>query len=506
MLFKTKLVLATIVCCCLNTSSILAQPSANPADYITLYPGVYSDKEQEPVAAYIAEIKAIKERGPLDVQALVNDTLPAGTPGVGPKIKATREWIEYNNSKYDPDNKLLNIDRVAKKYGYESIFAFPAFAAHDDTFMKPWPPQARDTLLVSDLNHEIEVLAPIYPGDTLFLVADDRDFVDLTPAEGSIYRHIAIQTKGSIYNQDGIKVNSVIFRVTESLKVYKDGLAPENPGFPDIWEAPNWLARPAYVYTDADWNKIKTIWKHEKPRGKRSLYWGDVKVGDTPNVTLDGPIAQSVTPTPHWGMGSGGSKTLKSEFLNKKSAKQLTLNEDTGLYTPSNVELLIPTPPSQESNGTETEAGAIDTAEIHSDEDSNAVDTQEIHKDNESRSPLINYMGREYAIRHLYNWMGYEGKLKSIKWSIMDPKGHANYGKDVPVSPFANRYLSQLPEMKDKYVNSHGLTRDLAIVQSKVINKYVQNDEFRVDLIWWIETIQGDIWQEGYASVALPTK
>ena len=66
----------------------------------------------------------------------------------------------------------------------------------------------------------------------LYLVADEREMIDLTPTAGSIYRSVAIQTRGSIYNQRGEKVNEVVFRVTESIKLYKDpNDAPKNPGF-----------------------------------------------------------------------------------------------------------------------------------------------------------------------------------------------------------------------------------------------------------------------------------
>ena len=48
----------------------------------------------------------------------------------------------------------------------------PCYGAHDDTFMVPYPPDARDTLLVSQLSHSVTNYRPVYPGDTLYLVAD----------------------------------------------------------------------------------------------------------------------------------------------------------------------------------------------------------------------------------------------------------------------------------------------------------------------------------------------
>jgi len=84
-------------------------------------------------------------------------------------------------------------------------------------------PDDQDTLLVSDLSHSVTNYVPLYPGDRVYLVTNARHIIDLTPAEGSIYRSIAIQCEGSIYNQRGEKVSDVIVRVTENLKKYKEG-------------------------------------------------------------------------------------------------------------------------------------------------------------------------------------------------------------------------------------------------------------------------------------------
>jgi hypothetical protein len=115
-------------------------------------------------------------------------------------------------------------------------------------------------------------------------------------------------------------------------------------------------------------------------------------------------------------------------------------------------------------------------------------------------------MGREYAIRHINNWMGDKGWLQNIRWSIMEPRSHALYGKQVVANPSAVRYLDKVPALKGKFVNAHGLTNDLAIVKSYVEKKYVKDGDFLVDLIWWVETIDGAIFEEGGATIKLPSK
>ena len=465
----------------------------SPEDFIKLYPGVYSEREKDPVEKYIADNRALEERGQIDVKALINGTLPKDTPGVGPVIEVTGEMVRYNNGKYDPENPVLNDTEYARKLGYRDIPAYPSFGAHDDTYMKPYPTQVRDKLLVSDLNHNITNYRPVYPGDTLYLVINSRDVTDLTPTGGSIYRSIAIQSKGCIYNQNGQRVSDVIFRVTESIRIYKKGKGPENPSFTEIWEAPDWMSRPAHYYTDEDWKLIRNIWSKEKRQGAVPLYWEDVEVGDEPAWTLDGPIEESVSPVPPWGMGTGGSRTMKKEIMDPDIFKTMIRGENDGIYRLPDKEDYVPPVPGADS----MEKDPMDTG---------AIDTEDIHRKKETRAVLINYMGRDFAIRHINNWLGDHGWLQNIRWSIMDPRAHARYGKTAPLNPQAEHFLSRVPKMKDKHVNSHGLTGDVAIVKSYVYDKYVRDGEFLVELVWWIESIEGDIWEEGGATVRLPSK
>ncbi len=122
-------------------------------DFVALYPGVCTEREEPLVRQYLADNKALEERGEIDVQALVKGTLPKDTPGLGPSYVASEAMIRYNNEKYDPDNPVLNDSEYAKKLGRKDIIAMPCFGANDDIFMVPYPPDARDTLLVSQLNH-----------------------------------------------------------------------------------------------------------------------------------------------------------------------------------------------------------------------------------------------------------------------------------------------------------------------------------------------------------------
>lgn len=472
-----------------------ADGTVDPSRFLKVYPGVYTEREKPLVEKYLADNAALESRGEIDVKKLISGKLPKGTPGLGPVIQVTEEWLKYNSGKYNPDNPLFNNKAYATKAGFKDIPAYPVFGAHDDTFMVPFPPAARDTLLVSELNHDVRSYAPIYPGDTLYLVMNSRHLIDLTPPEGSIYRNVAIISEGSVYNQHGVKVNDVTFRVTESLKQYVDPSdAPENPSFMDVWESPNWMGRPAHYYTDEDWKRIKGIWKAETIRGAKPLYWEDVTVGERPTPTLDGPIEVSVAPVPPWGMGAGGSRTLKQEILNPRTFGKMVRGEKDGIYRLEDRSSYVPMAPKQ------------DLPEGAPSPDAGAIVTTDIHKEGVQRSPLVNYMGRDLAMRHITNWMGDKGNITHICWSIMDPRSLAAVGKSVPANPYAEHWLSEVPGMEDRFVEIHGLTQDVGYVQSYVTAKYVEDDRFLVDLVWWIETIDGLIWLEGKTTVELPSR
>lgn len=471
----------------------------NPEDFIVLYPGVYTDNEKDAVESYFTECEKINSRDPVDVKALISGTLPDDTPGIGPQVSVTEAMMRYNAEKYDPENPIYNDAEYAKALGFENLPAIFTYGAHDDTYTTPYPGHVRDTLLVSQLSHSVDNLAPIYPGDTLYMVHDKRTITDITPTEGSIYRTVALYGEGSIYNQKGIKVNHVIFNCTESVKIYKEGKRPAEMGFPQMWEAPDWTSRPEHYYSDADYEWMKTIWKGEKRQGNVPLYWEDVTVGDEPVPTLDGPIIESVLPTAPFGMGVGGTRTMKKEILDDEIFKTMIKRKKDGIYVLPNKADYTPAVPDGAKvvmlfdDGRDIDNGDVDTSDIHS-------------VGEEDRAPIINFFGRDTALRHINNWMGDYGTVKNISWGIMCPETHAAFGKPVPQNPHFKNFLLLSPKTKDIVMTTHGLTKDIAYVKSVVADKYVLNGKFMVKLVWWIEEIGGEAWIQGSADVELPSR
>lgn len=303
--------------------------------FVTVYPGQWTEREKPYAEEYMAKIKELEDRGPIDVQALIAGKIEKGTQGFSNVLEVKEDMMLYNAKKYDPDNKLYTDDAYAQKLGYKAKIAMPAFAAHDDSFLTAFNGKARDFLAVTGLHHEIEQLAPIYAGDTVYLVKDKLEMIDLTPKEGSCYRNLVLKCYGSAYNQNGEKVLEVMFSARENLKSYED---PADMGNQKAWESPDWWTRPEHYYTDAEWQEIFDTWAKECPRGDEILYWDDVNVGDMPNVTIDGPIHTSAMPQPGacFGMATNGSRTMK-ELADPAVRAKMTRDPKFGVYVPEDM-------------------------------------------------------------------------------------------------------------------------------------------------------------------------
>jgi len=506
--------------------------------FLTLYPGVYTEKEKAHVEKYFADNKAIEEN-PVNIKALINGALPKDTPGLGATLKVTESMVRYFNKLRDPENPLLNDAAYAKKAGFKDILAYPTFGAHDDTFMIPYPTKARDTLLVADLIHSVTNYRPVYPGDTLYLVNNSRHVTDLTPETGSIYRSNAIVNQGSVYNQRGEKVLDVKYTVEENIKVYKEGLAPANPTFNDWWEefgrgtgAPPGTAGSGrggsagggtYYYTDDDWKIIKDIWSKERHQGATPLYWEDIKIGDQPTPTLEGPVDAAPAVAVPWGMGLGGNQTLKKYIMDPEIFKTLVRSKTDGIYRPAGKDdYILPVPAESQTGGKFGDMGAVD-AVLSSAQQTEGVVSSGAEGDAAAYDAstagggggagMMNFSQRDYAIRHLSDWMGDKGWLYNIRWGGLFSADMAARGNPHPaVNPRAMDFLQidRVPkEVKDaKVYPALGGGSRFILIRSYVYDKYVKNGEFFVELVWWQERLggAGGSGMMGCATIKLPSK
>ena len=460
-------------------------------EFVKFYPGIYTEREKAALREFMDVCDAIAKRGPVSPADISAGKVTEDMPGVYTQLM-TEEIIRYNNAKYDPDNPVYNDEEYARKLGYAGLPAIQMIAGHDDTFMAPFPRNARDYMLVSGLNHEVSCYAPVYPGDTMYFIVDERHILDLTPPEGSEFRSVAIETSGSVYNQRGELVNKVAFRCVENLKALTD---PENMMEPDErdWIGPDWASREEHFYTDEDWEKIIGIWKNEHRQGAEPLYWEDVPVGFMPAETLDGPIDDSIEPTFRLGMGNGGTRTLRHEIMDPEFRKTMYRSKKNGIYRMPVRTDSWPKAPDMKIKYDEDYGGGFRSVDLPDDQESD-------------RFMLINFMGRDVALRHLNNFMGDYGKLVDIKWGIMSPDSLASRGFTVPKSPNATDFLSVVPFKKDEPITEHGMERDVMWVKSYVFDKYCADGKHYVRLAWWVDTILGETYESGWATVELPSR
>ena len=341
-------------------------------------------------------------------------------------------------------------------------------------------------LAVTGLLDEIDQLGPVYAGDTLYLVKDKLELIDLTPKEGSIYRNLVLKCYGSVYNQKGEKVLGVLFSARENLKSYED--PADMPEGMRGWESPDWWTRPEHYYTDEEWQAIFDTWAKEDYRGDKILYWDDVQVGDMPNVTIDGPIHASCNPTPPYGMAVGGSRTMK-ELADPAVRAKMTRDPKFGVYVPEDMKQWDPeVPPYDDPRakmGPPPGAGAP---------------PKEV-----KRGIFIYFLGRDFAIHHINNWMGTHGWIQNIRWGIMtDP---VEQGFAFPKNTAVCEMIEKIPCMKGKKCNTHGLQYDVMKIHSQVYDKYEKDGEYFVELGFWITTINDDeIYEEGGATMKLPKR
>lgn len=472
----------------------------NPDDFIMQYPGVYTGAAKAAMDKYFATLDGINNTEVCGADIIAGRVKE---PKLGAVLEISGNMIRYCNSKYAPEYEIALDPEIAKAHGYKDIFGMIGFSACDDVYTMPSPPEARDTLLVSQICHEITSVTPVYPGDTIYMVRDKTIVTDMTPPEGSLYRHLHQQNYGTVYNQKGEIVNKVLFTLMESVKLYKDECLPkprEQFGFADMWEDPDWFARPQHIYTDDDYARLKRIWKNEVARGENPLFWDELAVGyELPEGTF-GPIYDGIAPTKPYGMGVCGGVKLKRYFLDESLSGMLVRDDATGIYTTSDAEINSPATPdgikpfflAPPDEAEEPKSGEINTADIH--------------KTANERSALINLMGRDIAAAHILNFIGYNGRMRTIRWSIMSPDVHAKLGKPVPASDSFVCFTRRLPGMEAATIDAHGLTTDVALVRACVADKYVENTEHVAVIVYWLEDIDGNTWLTGEAEVVLPAR
>lgn len=440
------------------------------SEFEMFYPGKYSEEDAAILKEYTDTCAAINGRGPIDPQKLVAGELE-GVPGIGGHFFTKKEltaWecgIETGN--FDPKNPLYNDEEYAKKLGFRAVPALPLAVNTGDNNITPMPAPLRDNLVVSGLNHVIRFVAPAYPGDVIYHVCDHREVEDITPAGGSELRTFAITANGSVYNQHGELIAVNYDRVKESLRRHADPEQRRKVPMPK-WECPAWWdLRPRHKYTDEDWKFIRSVWAKEPQPHDEAVTWDSVSIGDRPVEYIEAPIQQLDQVRFHalWEMGF---PSVKDVMQDPEMFSVMYRHEETGEY--------------YESNG----VGHIEDGFTPN-----------------HRPCFYNFMPTYFVCRAFQNWMGNVGtRIDTVAWRIMN--NLPGYEEDIPDFPDPDSYIALVPELKDKKILDHGMVGDVLWIRSYVSDKYIQDGRKLVKIVYWVQTIEEQIYQEGYVIAELP--
>ena len=476
---------------------------SDPVDeLLTWMPGNYDEDEQKLLAEKTAEVGVFEARGDIDVQAMINGTLAEEIPVVGkgcPKeisdagragrLITEQECLELAE-RYNPQNPLFNDPEYAKGTVWRGLYAMPCIEVAG--YMPKMPTGMGDNMVVSGLNHTITYYRPIRPGDRLFRVYDTQGYREIT-IPGSTYRTFQVYGTGRTFNQRGELVDEGASIVKESFNRYAD---PAERTYANCWESPDWWKqRPYHYYTDEDWKTIEHYWNSEKIRGNKVLWWEDVQIGDEPTPTLDGPVISEAAAAGLVDDCGPAIQAIRTQYCDPEQRRRMTRNRH-GIYVPV-LPTKSPPPPPKEGDAPPPPMPL--------------EGKKSSEKLSDGRFVFMNTLARRFAQRMITNWMGDNGFLFREGWSIMP----VVYGYDglIPDHDWMPElfdkvpYFEKVPFLKGKRAMVHGLAGDVSINRAYVTDKYV-DDEGRhlVDLVWWCETIEGDIFQEGFFTVQLPAR
>ena len=462
------------------------------------YPGLYNEQDTKVLNKFHAELDLINKRSEVDIDDLIRGKLE-GQPGIGQAVKITAESIMQAATCYGANNPRWTDTNYANKTKWGAMANHTVWAEGIGLPAMPKTGGIGDFMVVSNYNVSASYYKPVYEGDTLYTVVEKQHSVDITPSHGSFYRTFTMAGRGSTYNQKGELVHEGAFIITESFRRYKDPVK-RMPNGAHIWESPNWWTRPLYIYTDEDWENIISIWKNEKIRGSKTLYWDDVNIGDEPPPRAVGPLLADegagfmlglFAPAPQW------SVDTKLRVLDPKTFSKMVKNK-WGIYIlPENLERWNKVHASGETIGND---GVYNS---------------------DGRATVQNSICPKYVAGMLYNWMGDDGWLQRIGWDFMElPPGFAggvDYQKDPTRIPNIPRhlypalfdkfpYLEKVPYMRGKRAAWHPMEGDLIICRACVTDKYRQGNDYFVDLIFWLESLDKYLLEEGFATVKLPKR
>ena len=473
-------------------------------DVLTLYPGQYLPEELAAMAKVRQQIQQDLSRKDLSFEELVQ-TSDGQSRGVPYRVTVDPAEVQARMRALDPWNPIWFDEAAAKAAGFERLPAPEGWACPKGGYFGGMDKSFGDYTCVKEHHHYCTYHAPIYQGDTLYPVLIDQGFWDATPYEGSTWRTWALRGTAKVYNQDGVLVMTQTCGVEECFQINADpalrSWEADNMGI----EEPEFQNHAIHHYTDADWETIRGLWSQEHRRGAEPLYWEDVSVGDQPPITVDGPY----TCPGKGGMVMSVSAPSRSCWYLREHWGEpgLELSRDEfGVYHVDELDR-------QEAAERQAAMEASMKARPHPDGPKPGEDKKGPPKkpplgnspvEVRGKATMDNFTGRDSALRAIHNWIGDLGRVTALSWCIGASGGER---PGIPSHPNRRSPFLAVPGMEHRHTEVHGEEGDLAVNRIYVTGKRVDAaGNHLADVTWWTETIEGQIYTEGTATVCLPAR
>ena len=430
-------------------------------EFEIFYPYQYDEHDKKIIDEALARMNS-KSKEPIP-----------GMPGMGPNTAVLEDMIAYAK-KWAPWNPLYSDPEYAKASNWEGLMAYPTykepmgmggFMIRGDLGLEYRGMAEGEQIVGNGMDHEVFYYKPIRPGDVFTAETGKKEFRDITPEGGSTVRCLWSSTENLLFNQEGDLVARSINRSGSNFKRYKD---PADRGPRKLPRKNMAQFRKCHTYTEEDYERIRTLWRGEKIRGKETLCWEDVSVGDEPAPTCDGPITAIDMIRLH------GETILRSPDM-----RQAILKGETSRYEADDYGMFY-----------------MDWAQHYCDRNIPGA-----------RPVYYNTTARNQCLRMLTNWCGDDAFVCKVAWRLVYETG--NPFNTFPETWDRPSYLFKVPYLREagRFMNTHGIVGDTSISHGYVTDKYIGEDGGHyVDLTGWVEDLDGNIMQELAFTVLLPSR
>lgn len=405
-----------------------------------------ADKKQTPVRPYTeAEQRMLDE-----TNKIYDEMVGWARGGRGGRAAATEEDMISSNQKIDYWNPLYTDRSYASNTRWGGVIAHPLAyggggGAGGASLIAANPDVGNLQILdgVGLGRFETEWFRPVRPGDKFRNWNRRPTIEDITEGDGP--RTFMITTKTDMINQ---KDELVSTRTS-----YTKATFYTDPSV-DVNARPDLVMKGIHgYYTEEELALVKQIEDEEEIRGAEIRYWEDVNVGDQITPIIDGPT----TVVDMMYLAGMGDRPMRE--IRKSGGPELLVDPDTNIT----------------HSFAEQHYGPLKTAE-----------TSEVYNGSH-----YNSFSRHFVVRLLTNWMGDDGFLKKMHTRLFQ---------------FGIELTRDIEMLKDRKTMGHDKIGDVLIGRGIVTGKRVENGEHLVDLVVWMEDLDGDIGTAAKATVRLLSK